>query len=444
MIKFFPLLTAVAALCLLPASASAQDDDGAVLTEPLIELAQQPVDDQEADVSGPTPEVEADISPQQQLDRQRALIAEEMGLPPQADTGFDKQEGFGGLSWLPQVASAQGEEHDFMFNFILWVSVFFTVLVVTLMVWFLIRYRARSDDEPDPDPASVSTHSTTLEITWTVIPTCIVLVMFTLGFRAYLNDTIAPPNAYTVNVTAGSWYWNFGYPNGAITSDLHLEKDRPVRFVLRSTDVIHSLYIPAFRLKKDVVPGRLNQFWVEPSRAGVYEVFCTEYCGTGHAEMVAKAFVYEPEDYRPMLARISDIYTEFPSGEPRAPVEIGQTLWQARGCMGCHSIDGSSGTGPTWKDLYGKPDHLMADGEVLLVDDDYIREAIFYPSRRITAGYPNAMASYLGVLSEEDVQFVIAYMKTISEHVTPEVTAEPKATGGVITAEESTAVDDAE
>ena len=215
---------------------------------------------------------------------------------------------------MPQAASVQAADTDAIFDFIMWVTIFFTVLVAVLMTWFLIRYRARSDDEPDP--TGLATHSTTLELTWTVIPTCIVLVMFTLGFRGYLNDTIAPPNAYTVNVTGASWYWNFKYPNGAITTDLHLPKDRAVKFVLHSTDVLHSLYIPAFRLKKDVVPGRYNQFWVEPNRAGVYELFCTEYCGTSHSQMVAKCFVYEPEDYDTMLAKISNLYVDFAPASP--------------------------------------------------------------------------------------------------------------------------------
>ena len=379
--------------------------------------------------------VEAERDAKAELDAQRKAIADEMGLPYQDDIGVDSSN-----FWMPEAASTQAGDADFLFDFILYVTYFFTALVVVLMTWFLIRYRARSDDEPDP--VNVPTHSTTLEITWTVIPTCIVLVFFVLGFRAYLNDTIAPPNAYEVRVTGASWYWSFQYPNGATTSDLHLPKDRPVKFILQSTDVIHSLYIPAFRVKKDVVPGRYNEFWVEPTKEGVFELACTEYCGTSHSEMRGKCFVYDAEKYPVILAEISNIYAEPFTGEARPPAEVGYTIWQVKGCQGCHSISGEAGTGPTWRDLWNQPGHEMADGSVVEVDDNYIRESIYYPNEKYVKGFGGGMSSYAGILDDRDVASVIAYLKTISKHTTGEAQPEPSNQGGQVTPEESTSLDD--
>ncbi len=362
----------------------------------------------------------------------------ETGIPAQHDTGFAKTDAWGGWGWMPQNAAARAGETDFIFYFIMWVTVIFTVIVVAVMAWFLIRYRARSDDEPDP--TNVTTHSTSLEITWTVIPTCIVLVMFVLGFRGYLNDTIAPPSAKQIDVLGSSWVWNFTYPNGAQTSDLHLKVGEPVQFTLKSQDVIHSFFVPAFRIKKDVVPGRFNSTWVTPTTPGVFELFCTEYCGTGHSEMVAKVFVYPEDKYDAMLARISDIYTDFATGEPKPPAEVGKAIWAARGCQGCHSADGSAGTGPTWRNLWNAPNHTMADGTVVEVDENYITESIWYPQRQIVAGYGNAMPSYLGQLDDRDIASVIAYLKTISEY-SETAPAEPTGKGGMVTDEESTSID---
>lgn len=369
------------------------------------------------------------MTPEQELEKTRATIIEQMNLPAQRDTGTLEDW----LTWMPQAASEQAGEIDFLLDFINYVTYFFTFLIVIAMVWFLIRYRAKSD--ADPDPVGMPTHSTSLEITWTVIPTCIVLVMFTLGFRGYLGQSIAPPNAYDVRVNGQMWSWTFTYPDGSVTTDLHLPKDRPVRFILTSSDVIHSLFIPAFRLKKDVVPGRRNSYWVTPNEVGVFEVFCTEYCGTLHSQMTAKAFVYEPDDYQEVLAEISNIYT-VPFTDPpvaRTPVQVGEAIWSGRGCMGCHSTDGSTSTGPTWNDLW-MAERQFTDGTTAVADADYLRESILYPQRQIVAGYGNAMPSYLGQLTERDIDSVIAYIQSVSAEGKIGPDGEP------VTEEESTSV----
>ena len=349
-------------------------------------------------------------------------IVREMGLPPEQDTGT-RAPNF----WMPQSASAQAPQTDGVFWFIMWVTIFFTVGITAAMIWFAIKYRRR---HPEQEALPAATHSTTLEITWTLIPTCIVLLMFVVGFKGFLQNTIAPPNAYEVQVMGRMWNWSFTYPNGATTADLHIPKDRPVKFILQSEDVLHDLYIPAYRLKKDAVPGRYNSFWVEPTVEGVFDIFCAEYCGTNHSRMGAKVFVYPPERYNEMLARISNIYEDPWTGEPVPPSEVGLALWQQRGCIGCHSADGSAINAPTWKGLWGAT-RQFTDGTTATADEAYIRESIYYPQRKIVQGWGNAMASYLGQLDNRDIDSLIAYMKTLSDDakVTPG--------GDVVTPEES-------
>ena len=383
-------------------------------------------------------ELSADERAEQQKEQTRQTILKQTGLPQQNDTGMQRDVFSGDpliVNWMPQEASAEAGDTDFLFDFITYITYFFTFLILAAMVWFLIRYRARSDEEPDP--TNVSTHSTSLEITWTVIPTCIVLLMFTLGFKGYLNQTIAPPNAYEVKVNGQMWNWSFTYPNGANTPDLHLPKDRPVKFTLTSADVLHSFFIPAFRMKKDVVPGRNNNTWATPDTEGVFEIFCAEYCGTRHSKMGAKAFVYPQDQYDAVLAEISNIYFE-PFTDPpvaRTPVEVGEAIWSGRGCQGCHSVDGSKGTGPSWRNIWGQ-EHQFTDGTSAVVDEAYIQESIWYPQAKIVQGYGNAMPSYLGQLDQRDVDSVIAYIKSVSDN------AKEDETGQTVEPEESTSLDE--
>src|SRR5690606_32848827 len=214
---------------------------------------------------------------------------------------------------------------DGVLGFINFITAFFTIMILGLMIYFVIRYRRREPDEADPE--GVASHSTTLELTWTIIPTCIVLVMFALGFRDFLNQTVSPPNAREIQVLGRMSNWQFTYPNGAISSDLHLRRGEPVRFVLSSSDVIHSFFVPAWRLKKDVVPGRFNQMWAAPTTEGIFEIFCAEYCGTNHSRMIAKLFVYDEERYDDWFARVVNIYENPFTGEPYPLDQVGAALY---------------------------------------------------------------------------------------------------------------------
>jgi cytochrome c oxidase subunit 2 len=334
-------------------------------------------------------------------------IRERMDLPAQADTGVLSPD-----LVVPQSASTTAPSTDGVLAYINFITIFFTALIMVLMIYFVWRYRSRSPDQPDPE--NVSTHSTTLELTWTVIPTCIVLVMFALGFRDFLNQAVAPPNAYRVDVTASMWTWQFMYPNGRTSSDLLLPAGRPVVFYLNSQDVLHSFFVPAFRIKKDVVPGRFNNVWTQPTTPGIFEIFCTEYCGTNHSRMVAKCFVFAPDRYDEALAWLTNIYDDPITGEPRPPEQVGAVLYETRGCIGCHSVDGSIKQAPTWKNLYGST-RTFADGSTRTADDAYIRQSIQQPSTQLVVGYGASMPSYAGQLDDRDINSIIAYLKSLSD-----------------------------
>ena len=317
-----------------------------------------------------------------------------------------------GQWWMPKQASTVAPQVDNLFHFILWVSVFFFVLITVLTVYFVIKYRHREGHSAQPTAA----HSTALELTWTVIPTILVLMMFYFGFKGYMDMAVAPPNSYEVQVIGQTWAWSFTYPNGFTNgAELHVPKGVPVRLVLTSQDVIHSLYIPNFRLKKDAVPGRYNRFWFEATEVGEFPIYCAEYCGTQHSEMLGKVVVHEPKDFAEWLEKASDWEKSGIS-----PVEAGKKFWDGR-CKQCHTIDGTANTGPTFKDLWGREEE-MNDGTKILVDENYVLESIINPNAHIVKGFaaPSAMPTFKGQLKEpRDINAIIAFLKTISTHTKP-------------------------
>jgi len=331
-----------------------------------------------------------------------------------------------GQWWMPKQASTFAPQVDNLFYFILWVSVFFFMLVAILMVIFVIKYRHREGHTATPTPS----HSTALELTWTVIPTILVLTMFYFGFKAYMDMAVAPPNSYEVQVTAQTWAWSFTYPNGYTSgAELHVPRGVPVRLVLSSQDVIHSLFIPNFRIKKDAVPGRYNRFWFEATEVGEYPIYCAEYCGAQHSEMLGKVVVHpvNARDVNPAGSEAEKItfseWLEKASDWEKAgiaPAEAGKKLYDR--CKQCHSLDGSAGTGPTFKDLWGREEE-MSDGTKILVDENYVHESIINPNAHIVKGYPSpsVMPTFKGQLKEpRDINAIIALLKTISTHTKPD------------------------
>ncbi len=313
-----------------------------------------------------------------------------------------------GNIWMPESASTVAPEIDGLFDFILWLSIFFLVLILVVMIVFVVKYRHREGEERKQEPTAG--HSTALELTWTIIPTILVIIIYYFGFRGFLHVAVPPPNSYEISATGRMWSWQFTYPNGHQDTELHIPLNVPVRVILNSEDVIHSLFIPVFRVKKDVVPGRYNKMWFQATKTGTFDVECANYCGTGHSQMLTKAFVQEPEDFKKWLTDASRWWLH------TSPIDQGEKLYKAKGCIQCHSVDGTRGTGPTWKDMFGSQVDLEGGGKVL-ADEDYVRESIEYPQAKIVKSFGpvSAMSSFLGT-SPQDIFALISYMKSISSN----------------------------
>ena len=313
--------------------------------------------------------------------------------------------------WLPGQESSTAAGVDRVFYLILTISAVFFALVVGLMLLFVVRYRRREGVAP----GKTASHNTALEITWTVIPLAIVTLIFYQGFAAYMDMQTAPPGCYEIRVSARQWAWQFVYPNGHVDENLHVPVDEPVKLTMTSEDVIHGLWVPAFRVKMDLVPGRYTTAWFRAIRPGTYQLLCTEYCGAGetggHSDMLASVVVHAPDDFQAWLKDAANFLKNLP------PAEAGKILFQRRGCAQCHPIDGSAlinPTGPPLKGIFGAT-HGLADGSSVSVDDNYIRESIIEPQAKIREGYRPVMATYQGLLSDEDITALIEFIKSTSE-----------------------------
>jgi heme/copper-type cytochrome/quinol oxidase subunit 2 len=446
--------------------------------------------------------------------------------------------------WLSKGASTIAPGVDLLFNWILWICIFFFFLVTILLVLFVVLYRHKPGVKRDV----AAGHNTPLELTWTLVPSVIVVFLYYYGFRQYMNMAIEPPNSYEIMATGQMWQWSFTYPNGHTDTELHVPIDTPIRIVLQSQDVIHSLYIPNFRVKKDAVPGRYNRMWFEansanyavylasinvnghatevavdsegttitssreqtpkletvafdkspapvqaalkalatdakvpipqslptlslcngstlyltglsggPQRGEVvldangspateviefgstpaavqssmtaavggasiarsqpvrvfqdaepFDIYCTAYCGTNHSTMRSRAIVHRTRaDFDRWLAEAAQKDNSGP------PEEKGKRAYFRYGCAGCHTIDATKLTGPSWKDLWGKTENLTG-GQTVKVDEPYIIESIRQPGAKIVDGYQNVMPVLQ--VTDADIQNIIAFMKTISSH----------------------------
>jgi cytochrome c oxidase subunit 2 len=282
------------------------------------------------------------------------------------------------------------------------VAGFFFVLVISATAVLAIRYRRRKAGEKTSDVS----HSTALEITWTTIPLIILMVLFGMGLKGYVNAAVAPAEAMEIKVTAEKWLWTFTYPNGTTTvNELGVPKDRPVRLLMSSKDIVHSFFVPEFRIKQDVVPGAYTTTWFQATEAKEVAVLCAEYCGTGHSDMMAKVIVMEDAQFKDWLDKGG-------GGSDLPPAELGKKLFTARNCATCHSLDGTRITGPSLKDLFGRNEE-MSDGKQVLVDENYFRESVLDPMAKVVHGYPPVMPVYKGLLKDTEIDALIAYLKTV-------------------------------
>ena len=233
------------------------------------------------------------------------------------------------------------------------------------------------------------------------------MVVFFWGANTYIKMNIAPYDAMEVNVKAQKWFWTFTYKEGFTNAnELVVPVNKPVKLIMESQDVLHSFYVPDFRVKMDVIPNRYMMLWFEPTKVGVYDIFCTEYCGQSHSEMLGKVRVLSQSDYEEWLVTANVVDESIPL------VDLGQMIYKKNACYTCHSIDGSSVIGPSFKGIWGSTmEH--SDGTTAVVDENYILESINEPQKKIVKGYQGVMPSYKGILRDREIQGVIEYIKSI-------------------------------
>jgi len=290
---------------------------------------------------------------------------------------------------------------DLAFKIIFGISIFLLVGITTVMIYFVIRYR----HSKHPKAEQVKDNSV-LEITWTLIPLIIVLLMFYYGYVAFSPQRVFPKDAMNVTVVGRMWVWSFLYPGDKESNMLELPVNKAVVLNLTSLDVIHSFYIPAFRQKEDCVPGKKNQMWFIPTMVGEYWILCAEYCGMNHSYMEAKVKVVPEAEYAAWITNLPK-----KAAEPE-----GLTIIKKNACNGCHSIDGSKLVSTSFKGLYGKQSLVVTNGKehTVIVDDAYIKTSIYEPDKDIVKGLPKGvMKSYKGLISDAEVAKIIEYLKTI-------------------------------
>jgi len=278
------------------------------------------------------------------------------------------------------------------------VSIFFTVLIFGAIFYFAVRYRRRSEQDL---PVSVHT-GWALEIVWSVIPFGLTMIMFGWGASIFFRESRAPDNAMQIYVVGKQWMWKLQHMEGQREiNELHIPTGRPVKLIMTSEDVIHSFYVPDFRTKQDVVPGRYTMTWFEATKPGKYHLFCAEYCGTNHSGMIGWIYAMTPQDYQRWLAGS-------PSG---SLVQDGAKLFEDLACNNCHKPDGS-GRGPSLVGVFGSTVKLAGGGTVR-ADEAYIRESILSPAAKVVEGYQPDMPTFQGLITEENVVQLIEYVKSL-------------------------------
>jgi cytochrome c oxidase subunit II len=310
-----------------------------------------------------------------------------------------------GTFWLPPSVSTVSGEVDGLFMFMMWMSVFFFFMIVAGTLVFITKWRRRSGDVERLDTGP--SHNSFLEAMWIIVPTLLVLVIFVWGFRTYMRMSVIPANAMEVKVTAQKWFWSFAYPEGGNTvNELVVPVDTPVKLLMSSQDVIHSFFVPAFRVKRDVLPNRYQLAWFEATAVGEYDLYCTEYCGTKHSEMIGKVRVLGDREFKEWQDEAAF------SGEGMSMADYGAKLYVSKACITCHTTDGSPANGPTWQGVWGTSEQLT-DGTSVTVDENYVRKSILNPKAQIVAGYQPVMPTYQGLLNDREIDALVAYIKEV-------------------------------
>lgn len=359
--------------------------------------------------------------------------------------------------WFRNTQGTFAEGVDWVFFFIFWVSTIFFVILMGMMVYFGVKYRRVKGQAPVPS----ASHNTLLELSWSVIPAILMAMMFYWGFKEYVVMRVPPGDAMEVYVTAKKWNWTLEYPNGAGSLEsvsksqegrmlsgvdapvFVLPANKPVKFIMTSEDVIHSFFIPEMRMKRDVFPNRYTTVWCEPTEIthrwdpelkhgvpidgakGLY-LFCTEYCGDQHSQMLAEVQIMSDGDFRAWMA-------EQANTDAIDLLELGKILYKAQGCVACHTVDGGAGTGPTWKGIWdeARPGWTPQQGDGMFDPDDrsvvnlnYIHESIIDPGAYLREGYSNQMPTYNGKFKNREVRAIATYIKWLDSDFTAQAEQE--------------------
>jgi len=298
----------------------------------------------------------------------------------------------------PERASTAAGNVDALFIFLLIVSGLMTLLIFISLLYFAARYRHRKGV-----PAEQIEGSIPLEITWSIIPLGVFMVIFAWGAVVYFKSRTPPRDSTEVYVVAKQWMWKLEHAEGQREiNELHVPVGRDVKLIMTSQDVIHSFFVPAFRMKQDVVPGRYTVAWFRATKAGTYHLFCTQYCGTQHSGMIGSIVVMEPAQYEAWM-----------SGGSNGPLSAtGEKIFAELGCATCHRSD-TQGRGPNLQGVFGKP-VLLEDGRLVTADENYVRESILDPGAKIVKGFRPVMPTFQGLISDEQLNALVAYVKSLS------------------------------
>ena len=308
---------------------------------------------------------------------------------------------FSNIPLFPERASALAWQVDGLYFLLIALSAFFVALIFALILFFAVKYRRSAHPHAEQIEGSLP-----LELAWTLIPLGICMVFFAWGSLIYFQEARPPKGAMEVYVVAKQWMWKFEYEGGQRDiNQLHLPVGRDVRMIMSSQDVIHSFFVPAFRIKQDVLPGRYTEISFRPTKAGTYHLFCAEYCGTNHSAMTGQVIVMGPTEYQAWLSSGGATIGSLASN--------GEELFQQLGCATCHRFD-TQGRGPNLRGIFGKP-VLLADGRTVMADENYIRESILNPGAKVAAGFAPIMPTFQGQVSEEGLMALVAYIKSLSQ-----------------------------
>ncbi len=330
---------------------------------------------------------------------------DKLGTPPMSDSPWE----------LLPTASNHAASLDNLYVALTVVSLIAFAGVIGAMVYFMVKYKRRSDD----DRTSPLTHNGKLEFIWSAIPAVLLFGFFIWGEIDFVRMSTPPADAIDIRITAQKWYWTIEYPGRPVASTVEVEDGeiapllivplgQAVRLTMTSNDVIHSFYIPAFRVKKDVVPGRYTNLWFEAIELGTFPIFCTEYCGDEHSSMLAVVKVVPPEDYEAAVLAA----TTLEQGEGESAEQFGAKVFKSFACNSCHNTDTTAKVGPAFGGLFGKTESFT-DGSSLTVDENYLRESILEPNAKIVSGFTPQMPTFAGQINDQQMNALLAYIKSL-------------------------------